>query len=195
MTIFFFHIQTNTERDGIPSYRDHRLDVLMTPEGFAAHVIVQPPHRLHLLASLALFGVIDDKGEGLSFLWTEHFEHLIGFQRKRLPGIPSPHVEKVFETGAMGKRGGIQVTVQSLDVSSLPAHCNNEYQDLEVVEMPVAKLAFQRAEKTVEFGGERDDLKHERQPPMGLVWLTFFIGWFAFFICVFLPSIVKSQST
>ena len=195
MTIFFFHIQTNTERDGIPSYRDHRLDVLMTPEGFSAHVIMQPPHRLHLLASLALFGVIDDKGEGLPFLWVEHFEHLIGFHRKRLLGIPSPHVEEIIEAGTMGKRGGIQVSIQRLDVAPLPAHRNNENQYLEVVKMSVAKLAFQRAEKGVEFGGETDDLKHERQPPMGLVWLTFFIGWFAFFICVFLPSIVKSQST
>jgi hypothetical protein len=46
--------------------------------------------------------------------------------------------------------------------------------------MFIKKLSFQRTEKVVEFGGERYDLKHERQPPMGLVCVTIFIGWFAF---------------
>jgi hypothetical protein len=104
-------------------------------------------------------------------------------------------VEEIVEAGTMGKRGGIQGAVQCLYIAPFPAHRNDEHQDLEVLEMSVPKLAFQRAEKTVEFGGETDDLKHERQPPMGTGGLTFFIGWFAFFICVFLLSIVKSQST
>ncbi len=195
MTIFFFHIQTNTEGDSIASYRDHRLDVLMTPEGFAAYMVMQPPRRFHLLASLALFGVIDDEIQCLPFLYIEHFEHLVGFHRERLLGIPSPHVEEVVESSTVGKGGGIQGPIQRLYIAPLPAHRNDEHQDLEILEMSVSKLAFQRTEKAVEFGGETDDLKHERQPPMGLGMATFFIGWFAFFICVFLPSIVKSQST
>jgi hypothetical protein len=92
-------------------------------------------------------------GKGLSLLWVEHCEHLIGLHRKRLLEIPSSHVEEIVESGAMGKRGGIQISIQCLDVAPLPAHRDDEHQDLEIVEMAVPKLAFQRTEKAVEFGG------------------------------------------
>jgi hypothetical protein len=59
--------------------------------------------------------------------------------------------------------------------------------------MLIKKLSFQGAEKGVEFGGETDDLKHERQPPMCLVCVTIFIGWFAFLFDIF-PSFFYKKS-
>jgi hypothetical protein len=59
--------------------------------------------------------------------------------------IPSSHVEEVVEAGTVGKRGGIQVPIQRPDVAPFPAHRIDEHQDFEIVEMPIAKIAFQKA--------------------------------------------------
>ena len=175
------------------SNRDQCLNVLMTPQGSSTDMVVQPAYCLHLLSSLALFGVVDDKIHTLSLLWVEHPKQFIGFHCKRLLRVSSPHVEEIIEPGAVGKRVGINISIQRLYVSPFLGDCNEEHQHLKVFKMFIKKLRFQGTEKVVEFGGETDDLKHERQPPMCLVCDTIFIGWFAFLFDIF-PSLFYKKS-
>ena len=165
----------------------------MTPQRSSTDVVVQPAYRLHLLSSLTLFGVVDDKVHTLPFVQTEHPEQFIGFHRKRLLRVPPPHMKEIIEPGAMGNGVGIKVSIQRLYITPFPGDGNEEYQHLKVFKMFIKKLSFQGTEKVVEPQGETDDLKHERQPPMCLVCVTIFIGWFAFLFDIYSSMFYKKS--